>query len=184
MVGPERYTYFMKSHQSLSIRTPEATSLARATSFNEVKVNNFFSLLKKILDRLTLQAQDIWNMYETGTTTIQELDRVVTRKDLKQIGRVTSAERSSLVALATCVPAGDNAVPPFFMFPRAKYKPHFVRDAPAGSNGDANKLGWIVETNFIKFSKHLIRYSRSSKGSPTLLLFDNHDSHLSIETLD
>lgn len=123
-------------------------------------------------------------MDETGITTVQKPDRVVAQKALKQIGRITSAERGNLVTLATCVSAGGNAIPPFFIFPRAKYKPHFVRGAPPGSDGDANKSSWMVECNFIKFVRHFIHYSRSSKDRPTLLLLDNHDSHLSIEALD
>jgi hypothetical protein len=32
--------------------------------------------------------------------------------------------------------------------------------------------------------KHLIKHSGSSKENPTILVFDNHDSHLTIETFN
>ena len=43
---------FLKRHQELSIRQPEATSLNRATGFIKVQVNRFFNLLKSILEKM------------------------------------------------------------------------------------------------------------------------------------
>lgn len=62
----------MKRHPNLSIRTPEATNLSRATSFNGTNVGLFFSKLGEVMDRYKFDPNDIWNVDETGITTVQK----------------------------------------------------------------------------------------------------------------
>ncbi|XP_066950693.1 uncharacterized protein [Macrobrachium rosenbergii] len=144
----------------------------------------FFDNLQSVRDRYEFTPGNIWNMDETGVTTVQKPVKVVARKGSKQIGKMTSAERGTLVTVAIAVSAIGNAVPPFFVFPRVHFRDHFLTNGPPGSSGAANPSGWMKESNFLEFLKHFVKHTKCSKEHPVLLLLDNHDSHLSIDGLD
>lgn len=59
-----------------------------------------------------------------------------------------------------------------------------INNAPPGTLGLATKTGWMNSELFVEVMKHFIRCSNSSKEKPTLLILDNHESHLSIEAVD
>ncbi|KAF2889385.1 hypothetical protein ILUMI_16788, partial [Ignelater luminosus] len=82
MAREDWFSAFLQRSPSLSICTPELTSLTRISSFNRENVNRFFDLLKYVLDKYGFEAQDIYNMDETGVTTSQTAQRIVAQKGL------------------------------------------------------------------------------------------------------
>ena len=56
---------FMSTHPSLSVRMPEATSLARATSVNTTTVGLFFEKLSTVIDKHKFEVNEIFNLDET-----------------------------------------------------------------------------------------------------------------------
>ncbi|RXN36342.1 tigger transposable element-derived 6-like protein [Labeo rohita] len=98
MAGPDWFTSFMKRNPRLSVRSPQATSLSRATSFNRANVELFFSRLGEVIEKNGFDGSDIWNVDETGVTTVQAPSRVVARRGVKQVGAMTSGERGTLVS--------------------------------------------------------------------------------------
>ena len=71
MAGWKWYHAFMHQHPELSLREPEATSMAQATEFNKPQVTAFFDLLDSIYERENLTAARLYNMDETCLSTVQ-----------------------------------------------------------------------------------------------------------------
>lgn len=124
----------------------------------------------------------MYNMDETGVTTVQTPKQVVTEKGKKQVGSVTSAERGELVTVACAVNATGNAVPPMFIFPRVRFKDSLMNGSP-GSIGHCTKSGWMNEDAFVAFLEHFIRHTNCSTDHPVLLILDNHESHISLKSV-
>ena len=184
MAGEEWFRMFMRRNRELSVRSAQATSLSRATSFNKTNVDAFYDNLTVVMDRHKFEPQDIYNADETGITTVQKPDRVVARRGARQVGSVTSAERGTLVSVAFAANAIGNVIPPFFVFPRVRYHDHFIRDGPIGSAGTANPSGWMKNESFMHFLDHLKKHTNVSPSHKMLLVLDNHSSHIHINALD
>lgn len=185
MAGKDWLMAFRRRH-NLTLRKPEPCSLARATSFNRHNVDKFYNNLEKLINRHSAFADGtrIFNLDETSTNTVQKPPKIIAPKGKKCIGKVTSAERGTLVTTCCIICANGNALPPIMVFPRKKFKDHMIKNTPAGTLGLASPTGWMNSTLFPDVIKHFIKHTNSSKENPAILIMDNHESHLCIEALD
>ena len=131
MAGYDWLMAFRQRHPELSLRTPEATSAARAKGFNRINVDAFYALYGTLIDANKFEPGDIYNVDETGITTVQgRPSKVLGRCGKKQIGCLTSAERGTLVTAVIATNAAGNYVPPMLIFPRVRRKPEMMNGAP------------------------------------------------------
>lgn len=183
--GEDYYYLFMKRHPNLSLRTPEACSLARAVGFNKNTANMFFDNLEEAMSRHPsfMDGTRIFNCDEHGETTVHTPKKVVAERGTRQVSQVTSAERGTLVTICAFVNATGTFVPPAIIFPRKHFKKHMLRGAPAGTLGLASKSGWMDALCFLETLKHFVKCARVTRSNPAMLICDNHESHLQYDVL-
>lgn len=185
MAGKQWYYGFMLRHKNLSLRSPEQTSQNRIRSFCKENVDEFFNNLSLLMELNHFEPQQIWNMDETGFPTVPtKVGKIIAPKGLKRVGQSEGTERGTLVSMALSVSATGNSVPPYFVFPRKNMQTYFMDSAPSTADAACNESGWFHQVEFVKYMRHFIKYTNSNTEIPTLLLLDNHTSHLSIEAID
>ena len=77
---------FVKRQHVLALRLQEATSSARSLVFNKPNVEIFFNNLQVALETNSYRPDSIWNLDETGITSVQRSKKIVAEKGAKQIG--------------------------------------------------------------------------------------------------
>lgn len=124
-------------------------------------------------------------MDETGLSTVSnKIPKVVSVKGKRAVGKVTSAERGSLVTAIACSSASGTYVPPTLIFPRKREKPELLDGAPPGSKMYISDSGYSNGEIFIKWLEHFKDSVHPSETNPILLILDNHLSHVSLEAVE
>lgn len=183
MAGKEWLRGFRKRNPEITLRQPEPTSAARAMAFNKQQVENFFEKLDSVIQENSIQPHRIFNMDESGLSTVQKPPRVMAAKGRKQVGSITSAERGQHVTSVCCMNAIGNFIPPCLIFPRKNRKDELLDKAPPGTLGLFQESGWMTSELFVKWLKHFCSHATPSNDNKVLLLLDGHSSHKSLEAV-
>ena len=123
--GLDWFEPFRNRHK-LSIRVPQATSIARDTDFNSRVGNSFYDNLAFVMDQPAFEPQDVYNCDESGCHTVQTPGKIITKRGQKRVAAITSRERGELVTLLYTANALGNFLPPMFIFPRVRFQNNFL----------------------------------------------------------
>jgi hypothetical protein len=187
IAGKKWYYKFMKDNPCLSLRIPEATSMSRATAFNKERLNEFFDKYESILDKYKFTANQIYNVDETGLSTVHKPSKIIAQKGKHQIGAITSGERGVTTTCVCCMNAAGEFVPPMLIFKRVRMNDCLKKGAPPGTVFGCSKNGWITSELFVQWLKHFIKHNKleKNKDNQLLLLLDGHTTHTkNIEAID
>ena len=181
LAGKDWALGYVKRRSELSLRSPEATSLARAVGFNHVQVGKFFELLRQELTKHT--ASQIFNVDESGITTVQKPGKVLAEVGCKQVGRIVSAEKGMTTTVVCAMNPSGVYVPPMMLFKRKNMNKNLMKGAPHGAVGVPSPTGWMDTAIFVKYLHHFISHVKPSESNPCLMILDGHASHKSLEVV-
>lgn len=148
-------------------------------------MNRFYDNLNAVLEKKPELGDGlrIYNLDETGLSTVQTPQKVLADSTTRRLNKVTSAERGQLVTACCIISSSGTYLPPVMVFPRHNFKPWMLKGAPNGTLGLANPSGWMTSDIFPEVLKHFIKHSNTTPDNPSLLVFDNHESHMGPDTI-
>lgn len=183
MAGKD-WVYSFCKRQNLSLRAPEKCSLGRAMGFNRTQVERFFKNLKKIMTEKRIPPHRMFNMDESGLSTVpNKIPKVFAQKGKKLVGKVVSGERGQTITIVCCMSPTGIFVHPAMIFPRKRMKPELYYGAPHGTLPLISDSGYMNSEIFIDWLKHFQAFVKSCEDNPTLLILDNHISHRSLSAI-
>ena len=172
------FTRFVSRNQTISIRSPEATSQSRASGFNAPVVAKFYESLNEVLTKNSLPPHKIWNGDESGIPTVIKPPKVISVKGLKKVQQTVSNKRGVNTTMLAFVSASGTSIPPVYIFPRKKLLASMGKEGPTGCLAIAHPSGWINAESFLRSLQHFVEYTGCPITNKHILLLDNHSSHL------
>jgi hypothetical protein len=111
----------MRRNPQLSVRQPEATSLARAKGFNRDNILHYFDLSESNIAKFGRTFDKIFNVDERGFSAVQRrLHKIVEKEGKYEVGVVASSEQEVCVVSAAGV-----YIPPMTTFKAKKWNNAF-----------------------------------------------------------
>lgn len=152
--------------------------------FNHVQVERFYDILQETYEKQHISPSHIWNVDETGLTSVHRPGKVIARRGQRQVGKITSGEKGKTVTAICAVNATGSYIPPTLIFPRVNMTDRLLYGAPPQTLGLASKSGWVDSIVFQKWFDHFLRFAKPTTDSSHLLLLDGHVSHKSLPLIE
>ncbi|XP_025421076.1 uncharacterized protein LOC112691135 [Sipha flava] len=151
IAGKDWVKGFRKHHLEITLRSPGATSSARAQAFNRPN---------------------------TGLTTVKsKCSNILALKGRRQVGSLTSVERGLLSTILVCKSAGGHFIPPMIIFPRVRMKTELQDSAPPGTIFHYHPSGWMQLDIFTEWFQHFLNHAKPTAEDHVLLILDGHMTH-------
>ncbi|XP_072397983.1 uncharacterized protein [Diabrotica undecimpunctata] len=158
MAGKKWFYAFKARHKDIiSLRVPQVTSMMRVKGFNKKNFHVFFDLLEKIVDEKNIDATRIFNVDETGVSTMQnKCQKVFAKKGKRQVGSVSSGERGVNTTVVCLANGSGIYVPSMLIFKSVRMNNDLRVGASPKIMVEISESGYITSDLFVKWLQHFI----------------------------
>ena len=177
------YYGFMSRHRELKLKTPEGMSIARATAFNKVSVDIFFTAYTEAMEKYCISPDRIYNLDETCLSTVLKPVKVVCERG-QPVASQVSQERGATMTFVGIINAAGHYIPPVFIIPRKRWNDSFMRNTIDGSKGILHQNGWMNGECFLETLQHVHAKTFCSVDNKIILIMDNAVCHLNIHAIN
>ena len=174
---------YLQRQGDLSLGRGDSTGHVRMDAINRETINQYFDLLKNVLDEYDLLASpaQIYNVDESGMPFDFKTPNVVAKTGSKKV-RYRQTGRKGQVTIVACANAIGQAIPPMIIFDSKNLNHAWTKDEVPGTRYGLSDNGWINTDLFEGWlSEHFIEYA--VPGRPILLLLDGHSTHYQLDVV-
>ena len=145
----------------------------------------FFDTYEHAFKSLKFTADIVYNIDETGVSTVVQSHNIVVQIGMKQVGQAVSVEREAVITVCMIIISFRSTVPPVLISPTARLRESLMFGAPPRSLGlvYSPQRSWITLLLFLRAVEHAKKYTRSSKEDRIILLMDSHESHCTLDSV-
>lgn len=178
--GEDWFLGFSKRH-NLSIKKPQSVEYARKKCLDPFIIRNYFDILKKQLDDLSLhdKPRQIWNLDETSFSLDPSKTKIVGKRGAPS-SRTTAGSGRENTTVLMAVSADGFKAPPLIVFKAKNMWDDWVAprtDEFPGTSYAVTANGWMESQLFLNyFEKILLEVLGPDR--PILLIYDGHVSHV------
>lgn len=117
----------------------------KIVEFNKIVIETFYELLGNVLNKYKFSPDRIFNCDETDVSTISKSQsKILARKDRKQVGVLSSAERGQTVIVEICFSTSGSYMPPMLIFLRLRMNPLLINNSAFPEVwAETDKSGWM-----------------------------------------
>jgi hypothetical protein len=175
---------FMSRWPNLNLVKPQKLSTCRAKNALKENIDKYFRELSNILIQNNLhdKPERILNIDETGVNSEHSPPKVVCDEDINP--QSITSQRSSTTTIIVGGSAVGNYIPSYYIFQGKRWYGELLEGALAGSDGEMSKSGWSKSAIFKNYlTKHFIKHTGIKEGNnetPSLVLYDGHQSHVNL----
>jgi hypothetical protein len=189
--GKKWWSLFLKRWPTLVQRKPQHLPKQRALAGNPTAVQEYFSKVQALLERLDIVdvddlAKRLWNCDESGISTAVASNAVLARRGSRWVHETGGGSGREMITILGCGSAAGDRLPPYILYKGKHLYSTWTFNGPVGAVYSCSESGWMERSNFESwFSKSFLPAVDSIvKDGPIVLFLDGHHSHLGIDFIE